>query len=32
MDDVLAELPDELIGDVAEEAAYHLWLRRQRRP
>jgi hypothetical protein len=31
MDYVLAEVPDELLGDVAEEAAYHLWLRRQRR-
>ena len=30
MDDVLAEVPDELIGDVAQEAAGHLCLKGQR--
>jgi hypothetical protein len=26
MDDALAEVPDELLGDIAQEAAGHLWL------
>jgi hypothetical protein len=26
MDDALAEVPDELLGNVAQEAAAHLWL------
>jgi hypothetical protein len=26
MDDALAEVPDELLGDIAREAAGHLWL------
>jgi hypothetical protein len=26
MDDALAEVPDELLGDIAQEAAAHLWL------
>jgi hypothetical protein len=30
MDEVLADVPDELIGDVAQEAAGQLWLKRQR--
>jgi hypothetical protein len=30
MEDVLAEVPDELIGDVAREAACQLWLRGER--
>jgi hypothetical protein len=30
MDEVLADVPDELIGDVAQEAAGQLWLRGQR--
>jgi hypothetical protein len=30
MDEALAEVPDELIGDVAREAAGHCWLRGKR--
>ena len=30
MDEVLEDVPDGLIGDVAREAAGQLWLRRQR--
>jgi hypothetical protein len=30
MDQVLAKVPDELIGEVAREAAGHLWLKGQR--
>jgi|SRR5215211_6829184 len=30
MDQVLADIPDELIGDVAQEAAGQLWLRGKR--
>jgi hypothetical protein len=30
MDEVLADVPDELIGDVAQEAAGQLWLKSQR--
>ena len=30
IEDVLAEVPDELIGDVAQEAAGRLWLKRRR--
>ena len=30
MDNILAEVPDELIGDVAQEAAGQLWLKRRR--
>ena len=29
MDQVLGDVPDELIGEVAQEAACHLWLRRR---
>jgi hypothetical protein len=29
MDQVLADVPDDLIGDVAQEAACRLWLRRR---
>jgi hypothetical protein len=31
MDDVLADPPDELIGEVADDAACHLWLGHNRR-
>jgi hypothetical protein len=31
MDQVLEDVPDGLIGDVAREAAGQLWLKRQRR-
>lgn len=32
MDQVLAKVPDELIGEVAREAAGHLWLKGEGRP
>jgi hypothetical protein len=32
MDQILAKVPDELIGEVAREAAGHLWLKGEGRP